>query len=345
MVDPAAALTVFAVLALALAVLAWPGVGVVSRVRRRLASGRRVRLEDALKYIHTCERAGRPATVEGLAGTLGMGQGQAADLLATLIEARLVRPDDGGPTLTETGRETAVQTIRVHRLWERWLADRTGVLADEWHDRAERMEHRLTPDEAEDLSLRLGHPRFDPHGDPIPTRDGALPAREGQPLSTVSEDRVVKIRHLEDEPPEIYRRLVAEGLAPGLTAEVVGRDEDGVHLRTWKKVVTLDPMAAGNVTVAVLPEGSRAEPPRSTLAGAEAGRPVRVVGIAPGLHGPQRRRLLDLGLVKGTEVTPELVSATGDPVAYRVRGALIALRRDQARWIQVETAEAVEAAS
>jgi DtxR family transcriptional regulator, Mn-dependent transcriptional regulator len=68
------------------------------------------------------------------------------------------------------------------------------------------------------------------------------------------------------------------------------------------------------------------------------GEGVRVLGVAPTCQGPQRRRLLDLGVVPGTVIEPELVSASGDPVAYRIRGAVIALRRHQAEWIEVEGA-------
>jgi DtxR family Mn-dependent transcriptional regulator len=70
-----------------------------------------------------------------------------------------------------------------------------------------------------------------------------------------------------------------------------------------------------------------------------------VLDISPACRGSQRRRLLDLGIVRGTEVVPELVSAGGDPVAYRVRGALIALRREQAEWIRIEKLEAPVATS
>ena len=66
------------------------------------------------------------------------------------------------------------------------------------------------------------------------------------------------------------------------------------------------------------------------------GEVVRVVGLSSACQGTQRRRLLDLGVVRGTEIEAELVAAAGDPVAYRVRGALIALRREQASWIAIE---------
>lgn len=66
------------------------------------------------------------------------------------------------------------------------------------------------------------------------------------------------------------------------------------------------------------------------------GEVATVTGLSPACQGPQRRRLLDLGLVPGTRVTVEMRSPLRDPVAYRVRGAVIALRRHQADWVQVE---------
>ena len=100
--------------------------------------------------------------------------------------------------------------------------------------------------------------------------------------------------------------------------------------------MALTPLVARHITVEVLPDAELGEGPGGTLAEVGAGGTARVLGIHSGLQGPQRRRLLDLGLVPGTLVEAELESAAGDPVAYRVRGALIALRRDQARWIQVD---------
>jgi DtxR family Mn-dependent transcriptional regulator len=90
-----------------------------------------------------------------------------------------------------------------------------------------------------------------------------------------------------------------------------------------------------NVSV-VLPQGGAAiAGTGESLSSVEPGESAMVIGIAPGCQGPQRRRLLDLGLVPGTVVTAELRGALQDPVAYRVRGALIALRQEQADWIRV----------
>jgi DtxR family Mn-dependent transcriptional regulator len=87
------------------------------------------------------------------------------------------------------------------------------------------------------------------------------------------------------------------------------------------------------------PKGQSADQPVRTLLDLEPGRVGRVLDLSPACRGSQRRRLLDLGVVKGTEIVPELVSAGGDPVAYRIRGALIALRREQAEWIRIEHAD------
>jgi len=95
---------------------------------------------------------------------------------------------------------------------------------------------------------------------------------------------------------------------------------------------------------AVAEEGARGVAVLGTLGALAPGESARVVRLAPECRGAQRRRLLDLGLVPGTRVTAELVSLAGDPIAYRIRGALIALRREQADRIVVCREERAEAA-
>ena len=336
MPDPAAALVVFAVLTVVTAAVLWPRTGLAPRLRRLLLLSERVRLEDAIKHIYTCERAGRACSLESLAGRLEISRARAAGLLSRLSEMALVQTDAGGPTLTAEGRQSALRLVRTHRMWERYLADRTGVPAVEWHDEAERMEHALSTAQVDALDTRLGHPRWDPHGDPIPTSAGDLPPDQGISLVAAEPGRTVEILHLEDEPREIYDALVRDGLAPGGRLEVVERTDRAVRVRAGGREWSIDSVAAGNVTVEPLPAGARADTGWATLADAGPGETVRVAAISRACQGAQRRRLLDLGLVRGTPVTRELTSAGGDPVAYRIRGALIALRRAQAAWIRVE---------
>lgn len=330
--------------AAALVLAFWPGRGLVARVRRVRRETERVRLEDGLKHLLDCERAGRTATVETLAGRLETSRGVASEVLTRLADRGLAIAVASGFSLTEPGRAYALRILRTHRLWERYLADRTGVPPAEWHSEAERVEHRLTEAEAEELASRLGDPRYDPHGDPIPTAGGEIPARTGTPLGWVDPGTSVVIRHLEDEPHEVFERLVGLGLAPGEVLEVLDRREPGrsgrVRIRVRGQEHTLRAVDAANVTVEALPEGEPVPGARRTLAEARRGESVRVLALSPACQGPQRRRLLDLGVVPGTEIVPELVSGGGDPVAYRIRGALIALRREQAEWIEVEAGSA-----
>jgi DtxR family Mn-dependent transcriptional regulator len=102
--------------------------------------------------------------------------------------------------LTPDGRSYALQIVRAHRLWERYLADETGFDETKWHAKAEQYEHQLTPHDATKLAGRLGYPLMDPHGDPIPTAHGELVDRSGQALTTLTPGQDARILHLEDEP-------------------------------------------------------------------------------------------------------------------------------------------------
>ena len=344
MIDPGFALLAFFGVVLVLAVLLWPRLGVAPRLLRLSRLDERVRLEDALKHVFMCQQSGQISSLESLAGRLGISTAEAASLLSRLSEIGLVQMGGDGPTLTSDGAQTAVRIVRTHRLWERYLADRTGVPPVEWHDEAERMEHSLSAEEVDRLESRLGHPSWDPHGDPIPTADGEIPPVPGIGLLAADPGRTVEVVHLEDEPREIYDALLEDGLVLGGRLEVTARTDRGVRVRAGSREWTLDPVAARNISVRLLPPGEHAEPDRITLVDARLGETVRVVEISGACQGTQRRRLLDLGVVRSTEVTPELVSAAGGPVAYRIRGALIALRETQASWITVERLEHRDAA-
>lgn len=335
-IDPAAALAVFAGLALALAVLFWPRRGLVPRIALLIGFNERVRIEDALKHLYNGELSGRPCSVESLAGTLEVSRGRAVRLLTRLEELGLARSNGTGIPLTDAGRAYALRILRTHRLWERFLADRTGVAPVDWHEEAERAEHLLTPDKTEHLAARMGQPLYDPHGDPIPTATGELRARGGVSLTALRAGDAALIVHLEDEPPEVYDRLVAEGLSPQMQIKVIEAAPFGIRFQTENREHALEPVLASNVTVVRRPRAREVEDAHETLASLAPGESRRVVHIASTCHGPQRRRLLDLGVVPGTVISAELVSAAGDPVAYRIRGALVALRRQQAEWIHVE---------
>jgi DtxR family Mn-dependent transcriptional regulator len=155
-------------------------------------------------------------------------------------------------------------------------------------------------------------------------------------LAGVAPGRAAEIVHLEDEPVEIYDALLADGLGLGARVAVVDRSDRQVRLRARGREWPMDLLVARNVTVRLLPVGASADEPLLTLRDLRPGERGRVVSLSPACQGSQRRRLLDMGVVRGTEIESALASAAGDPVAYRVRGALIALRGEQAEWVRIE---------
>jgi DtxR family Mn-dependent transcriptional regulator len=336
MVDPLLALSVFGLLVLLLAAIFWPGKGLYFRLAGALGSTHRIRLEDALKHLYKGEYAGRDCSVESVAGAVGVSKTKALNLLAQLEEMNLAVSSGEGFHLTDEGREYALHIVRTHRLLERYLADRTGIHPADWHQEAERREHAFSPEDTDTLAARLGHPLYDPHGDPIPTATGELPPLTGLPLTALSEGEVASIVHLGDEPREIFEALTEVGLTPQMLVRVVSADAGGISFEANGREHRLPPVVARNITVEPLPGAEVEAKERESLAQLQQGQGARVVGIHPALQGPQRRRLLDLGLVPGTEVKAEFESAGGDPMAFRIRGALIALRKEQAQWILVD---------
>lgn len=335
MIDPLLAMVAALGLGVIGALLFWPRRGLLARWRRARHMSDRVYREDALKHIHKAEVKGRRPTLLSIAGALLIGPNEAAALVGQMEADGLLVDDAGTPRLTPAGRDAALHVIRAHRLWERYLAEETGYEEADWHGQAEEREHNLSPAELEALAARLGHPTHDPHGDPIPPADGALEPHGGRPLTALPADQAGRIVHLEDEPEIIYAQLVAEGLAPGQVARNVTIAPDRIHFWTNGDEHVLAPILAGNIFVQPLPASEVGETGGRPLTALPLGHSARVVALAAGLRGQERRRLLDLGLLPGTEVTAELRSPGGDPTAYRIRGATIALRAEQARLIKV----------
>lgn len=322
----------------------WPRRGFLALWREGRELAGRMRREDALKHILKCEANGQVPTLEGIAGLLQVDANHAARLLADLERQGLVSFDGGALSLQPAGRELAVHVVRAHRLWELYLAEQTGVAEADWHRRAEHQEHLLTPEQTAALAARLGHPARDPHGDEIPDRDGALSPDTGQSLNSLSAGQCAIIVHIEDEPIEIYAQLAAQGLRAGVKVCVLEKSPHRLRIRADGGEHMLAPVLAQNISVAAAPEtGPRQWFAEATLAALLPGQQARVVDLSPACRGPERRRLLDLGFVPGTIVGVEMTSPIGDPTAYRVRGALIALRRQQSNLIRIAGTEAAPA--
>lgn len=318
--------------------LFWPKTGLVPRWRKARQITDRVLLEDALKHIQRCERHHETPTLQSIAGALDINLNQAAQIAEALQNAELIQLENGAFHLTPSGHEYALRIIRAHRLWEEYLAEETGFEEAEWHDQAEQYEHLLTTEEARHLAQKLGNPVYDPHGDPIPSSSGEFQHHPGIPLSSMDPDIPLRIIHIEDEPEEIYAQLVAEGLSPGMNLTVTEKTAQRIRFWIGDEEYILAPVVAANISVVQLPEQQiEQDQPGKPLATLKPGETGRVVALSPRLRGANRRRMMDLGILPGTTIDVEMTSPGGDPTAYKIRGALIALRKEQAQLIQVES--------
>ncbi len=335
MMDPAKALLVVLLIGAAAVGLFWPQHGLFWWVVRASRLTRRVRVEDALKHLYDCEYRQLPGTLFSLSGAMGLSVNRAAEIVGQLEQQSLVKLESGSYRLTAEGRSYALRMIRTHRLWERYLSDWTNLDPAEWHREAEQREHTTPLQDAEALAARMGDPRFDPHGDPIPTAQGDIPPPRGRPLTDFPAGELVEIVHVEDEPQVVYAQLLAEGLHPGMRARVIGVSPQSVRFETYGEEHVLAPIVAANLSAVPLSPEEKEEAVHETLSALKPGERGQVVGISTACRGPQRRRMLDLGIVPGTIVEAELRSPTGDPTGYLVRGAMIALRREQAEMIHV----------
>ena len=333
--DPAINLTVLGLLLLALYMVFRPRRGWYWIWHSRAGDPERVRTEDALKHLYHCIESGVGGSIEGIAGAVEVSRDEAARLGSQLEQRGLVKATRNGLTLTREGRRYALQIIRTHRLWEHYLAEETGIGERDWHEHADRVEHALTRDEVEALSARLGDPVYDPHGDPIPTAEGVVSVPEGRPLNMIDSSCHVRIVHVEDEPEATYRQILKARLQLGMQLRVLRVSDRRVEIDTGVERLELAPLVAANITVQVIDDEVPAPAPMRRMSSLGIGERATVADILPACRGVERRRLLDLGLVPGTVVRAEFASPAGDPTAYRVRGALIALRNQQADMIQI----------
>lgn len=336
MSNPLQALLIGLSLIVFLTYIFWPKIGLIALINRFRYNNWRVQIEDALKHLYHCESNKQPCTLESVSGALSISSDTAAKLMARLEAMGLLISREKGLHLTAEGRSYALRIIRIHRLWERYLADQTSLSEMDWHPQAEKKEHRMTVEEANSLATRIGNPRYDPHGDPIPTASGELPPPKGRPLTDLSEGDIAGIVHIEDEPATVYAQLVAQGLHPGMQVQILESNKERIVFSADGDEKVLAPVFAANITVIPLKKEEQVDQSYETLLSLDVNEQAKVVGISKACRGQQRRRLMDLGITPGTEVTVEMKSAAGDPIAYQIRGASIALRKDQAGLIFIE---------
>jgi DtxR family Mn-dependent transcriptional regulator len=321
---------------LLLAVVFIPRVGLLAVYKTYRIAHEREQVEDALKHLLDREQQGRHASSESLAGTLNIQRSDVMRLIENMETLNLLESRGQELHLTTEGERWAMHIVRAHRLWERYLTDEARMPLEQIHGEAHRREHNVTEAQLNELDAALGHPTRDPHGDPIPTREGTLLKAEGTPLTAYQSGGPVRIVHLEDEPALAFEQILAAGLRLGQVIRILDRNSQRILLSDGETEYRLAPAVAANVSVSPLPESEIARASAIPLAELTHDQRGEIVLLDDAVQGFTRRRFLDLGLTPGTMIYPELKNFFGDPRAYRVRGTLIALRKDQASQIWVK---------
>ena len=293
-------------------------------------------IEDILKQLYHVEYGGRVASLNDMAGALKIKDKRLVVLIEVMASMDLIRIDQSTLLLTDAGRDYALKIIRVHRLYEKYLSEKTGIDKLEWHDLAEKMEHRLSADQIDKLDRALGSPRYDPHGDPIPTASGEIIDSPWQPLTVLKPGMLARIVHIEDEPEVIYKQIVAKKLHIGSQVKILRADEHQFSFFSEGKEYTFSPIVATNISVEQLSDLEVYEEKAERLSTLEEGEKAKVLGISSECRGASRRRLLDLGFIAGTRIETEFTSPMKEPKAFLIKNTLIALRNDQSDLILIE---------
>ncbi|WP_370477256.1 metal-dependent transcriptional regulator [Tamlana flava] len=334
--NPITALIIFFIGALLLYILFRPVKGWFWILKKNFKSNKKIIIEDILKQIYHFENSGNKIDMKTLVQVLDFNNQSIVEAIKQMTVNDLIYSESDVLKLTEAGRNYALRIVRVHRLWERYLADKTGFHKTEWHDRAESMEHRLSHDEAEELALHLGNPKFDPHGDPIPTKTGKIAQIKGVELPLLPVGSVGRITHIEDEPEIIYKQILAERIHIGSFLKVVENNATRIVFQSEGEEFVLAPIVAANLTVAPLEKEVVVEENIARLSSLNEDETAKIIGISRESRGESRRRLLDLGFVKGSDVSIDLINPLGEPHAYLIKGTSIALRKDQAAKILIK---------
>lgn len=179
-------------------------------------------VEDYLKAIYRLSRGGGPASTNDIASALGLSAPSVSGMIKRLSEQGLVEHVPyKGVELTTEGRFAALRILRRHRLIESYLVEFLGYSWDSVHEEAERLEHAVSETLIERMDDALGNPEFDPHGDPIPRRDGSIAELVYSPLPNVPVGSSVELCRVDNNDPDQLRYIASLGLKPGTVLSVV----------------------------------------------------------------------------------------------------------------------------
>jgi len=210
-------------------------------------------VEDYLKAIYELARGGVAVATTALAAQLNVAPPSVTGMVRRLADQGLLTHERyHGVRLTPQGRLVALRTLRRHRVIEAYLAEALGYSWDEVHDEAERLEHAASDDLVDRMAAAIGEPSVDPHGAPIPSRDGAV--EEEERLCTLGDVKVgatAEVMRISDDDPDLLRYLTDLEIKRGSTVRVVERAPFGgpITLKVGGSIRAIGPALAERLFV------------------------------------------------------------------------------------------------
>ncbi len=266
-----------------------------------------------------------------------------------------------GAVLTETGEKFATYVLRRHRLWEVFLIEKLHLDYKEANEAACALEHVITDEIIDRLDEYLDFPTVDPRGLPIPSSNGDQRKQNSVPLSEVPVGRCGHVLRC-GVSEEVKKFLSKYNVRAGIIIKVVAAGENDILVQTNHELITLSNDIAEKISVALSQgdenfhyeqeisekasektdieeymqmdsdkDNSIEQIPLSTLKKGQHGIIVKVGG-----KGPVKRRMMDMGVVPGSEISVVRVAPFGDPIEFSIKGYSLSLRKSEAEKITVE---------
>jgi len=189
-------------------------------------------IEDYLKTVYLLREREGAATTTGIAAALEVTPASVTGMIKKLAELKLVRHTPyQGVELTKSGEKIALEMVRHHRLLELFLYEALGYSWDEVHAEADALEHVISEEFEERIAARLGNPTVDPHGDPIPSKDGTIAVVKERALFTMQTGESAQITHINDSNSEMLRYAASLGLTPTTRLTLLEVEPFGGSLR------------------------------------------------------------------------------------------------------------------
>lgn len=299
--------------------------------------------EDILKEIYNFNKENKVITIDILHKKINTSISNLLNILSRLINLNYIFLSDSDIKLTNKGKEEAKIVINKHRLIERYLFEKTSTDLKEMHKVADEREHVFDEEKIIDIQNELSNPCIDPHGDILDENLNIV--KKLVNLGNCEINKIYVIKHIEDEPSEIYKYLVNLDIAPFDKIKILKIEKNYINIINDKgKIISLNHIYANNIFVQELENDERIKRYFDfliksnviTLDNLKLRNPGLIIGLSFYIRGVQRQRLMELGFIKGNIVIPLYNnSISDDPRAYKINNSIISLRKEHVNKIYV----------